>query len=141
MENSKHKAVWEWLQTCPFLTDLYFNLAQAGANTTTLVPSESINMAFVDGSCEKYYYCALTRWFLGSFEPNDTANIEKLIDFDRVSRWVEEQNEVRNYPAFPDGLAVQEVSVMPNQSGFIVEQNMEVAKFMLQFRIVYLERK
>ena len=136
---SKHKAVWEWLKTCPHIHDLFFNSARAEDGSTQLIPSEAVMETYLDGTSVRSYNCTLVRFMPVSFEPNDEANIEDLVDFDKVSEWVEEQNEAGNYPAFPEGQAVQEIQVSPNESGYMAMLEMGIAKYMLQFQIEYLK--
>ena len=136
---NKHKAVWEWLKTCPHIQDLFFNSARAEDGSTQLIPSESVVETYLDGTSVRSYNCTLVRFMPISFEPNDEANIEDLVDFDKVSEWVEEQNETRNYPAFPEGQTVQEIAVSPNESGYMAMLEMGIAKYMLQFQIEYLK--
>lgn len=137
--NSKHKAVWDWLQACPHVQDLFFNAARVDGGNTQLIPSESLIESYIDGSRLMSYDCALTRYQPISFEANDEANLEDTVDIDRLAEWVEAQSAAGNYPAFPDGCAVQEISVQPNEAGWMVMLDAGIAKYMIQFRIEYLK--
>lgn len=137
--DSKHRAVWEWLKTCPHIQDLFFNSARAEEGSTQLIPSESVVETYLDGTSVRNYSCTLVRFMPISFEPNDETNIDDLVDFDKVSEWVEDQNAVGYFPEFPEGQIVQEISVSPNESGYMAMLEMGIAKYMLQFQIEYLK--
>ena len=139
MNDSKHNAVWEWLAACPYIRDMFFNLAQTDVGDTTLVPSESVYQTFIDGSSIRLYNVALTRIMYCSFEPNDMANIANLVDFEQLAEWVDEQNARLAFPAFPADEIVQEIRVLPNESGFMVAQDATSCKYQLQFQIEYLK--
>lgn len=139
MEINKHQAVWDWLQTCPYIKDLFFNFSQSDPEDTALIPSEMVLARYLDGSSLRRYDCALTRIERLSFEPNDTANIDSVVDFEKIIAWLEEQNDLGNFPVFPDGETPTEITVSPNESGFAVAQDENVAKYMLQFQIEYLK--
>lgn len=138
---TKHEAVWEWLQGCPYITDLFFNAARADGGYTQLVPAESVTAEYIDGTSLRQYECSLIRFMELSFEPNDEANLRDAIDFDRLGEWVNEQNDMRNFPAFPEAETVQGISVSPNQGGYMVMLQDGMAKYMLQFQIEYLKER
>lgn len=141
MADSKHDAVWDWLQTCPHIKDLFFGLADTEEGGTKLIPSESVVETYIDGSSRRYYNCALTRFSPCSFEPNDTMNIENLIDFEQLGQWIEEQVEERELPVFPDGETIQDIAILPYESGFMVAQDLSSCKYMLQFQIEYIKER
>lgn len=136
---SKHDAVWAWLQACPHINDLFFNAATAGEGSVQLIPAESVVTEYVDGSSLRSYDCALVRFEPLSFEPNDEGNVRSLADFDRIGEWIEAQNDAGNFPEFPPGTAVQEMTVAPNGAGYMAMLDMGLAKYMIQFQIRYLK--
>lgn len=138
--DSKHWAVWAWLMGCPHIRDLFFNCAQSDGGDVALVPSESVRAQYIDGSSLRSYDVALTRVAPCSFEPNDAQNIEQLADFELLKAWVEEQNARSCFPLFPEGEDVQEIVLLPCESGFAVAQDGRSCKYMLQFRIEYVRK-
>lgn len=140
MANSKHEAVWDWLLTCPYITDLFFNYAQTkNADDTQLIPSELQMMQFIDGSRLMRYTVSLVRFIPISGDPNDIKNITDLVDFELVNEWVDEQNREQNFPDFPEGCIVEEVKALPNTAGFAVAQDFSSAKYMMQFQVQYIK--
>lgn len=132
MPNTRHEAVWEWLLGCPYIGDLFFNATRAEDGNTQLVPSESVIAEYIDGSKVYHYDVALTRVMPLSNDPNDTYNMDALIDFEQVAGWIDS-----NPPVFPDGYTVYSAQVVPSMSGFIAAQDTESAKYMIQFQIEY----
>ncbi len=132
MPETRHEAVWEWLLGCPYIGDLFFNATRAEDGNTQLVPSESVIASYIDGSKVYHYDVALTRVMPLSNDPNDTYNLDALIDFEQIADWIE-----NNPPVFPEGYVVYSAEVVPSMSGFIAAQDTESAKYMLQFQIEY----
>lgn len=138
---SKHMAVWEWLQSCPHIGALFFNAARADGGYTQLVPAESVLEEYIDGSSLRSYECTLVRYMDISFEPNDETNVEDMVDFDKLGEWVEAQNDAQRFPEFPAGQAVQQITVSPNQAGYMVMLDAGMAKYSLQFQIDYTKER
>lgn len=138
MASSKHRAVWDWLLTCPYIGDLFFNAMTDKAGGTCLVPSESVVEEYIDGGEKRNYNCALTRFQAFSADPNDMANIETVTDLEELGDWVRAQVRAGNLPAFPEGCHVTDIRVLPNESGFMVATDFHQAKYMIQFQIEYV---
>lgn len=139
MADSKHKAVWDWLMQCPHITDLFFVFSQTDDGDVSLTPSESIVQEYISGASFRTYDVAVTCASKCTFEANEIETIVNLVDFEQLGEWVEEQNEIRNFPEFPEGSTVQEIRVLPNEAGFVAAQDESGCKFMLQFQIDYIK--
>lgn len=138
MASNKHKAVWDWLQQCPYIKDLFFEAITVRQGGTVLVPSDSLIEEYVDGSEKHNYNCALTRFQPFSMDPNDMANITAVTDLETLQEWVRVQARRRNFPVFPEGCRVDDIRVLPNESGYMVAQDFAHAKYMIQFQIEYV---
>lgn len=141
MADSKHNAVWDWLITCPHIANLFFIFSQTDDGDVSMIPSESVIEEYINGASLRTYDVAVTGASKCTFEPNEIQTITSLTDFEKLAAWVEEQNESRNYPLFPDGSTVMDVRVLPNEGGFAVAQDETGCKFMLQFQIEYVKEK
>lgn len=139
MATNKHQAVWDWLTQCPHIGDLFFNASRAEDGNTQLVPSDQEVTSYIDGSSLRRYNCALTRFLAYSADPNDASNIDAVVDLEAVAEWVDAQVAAGNLPAFPAGESAQDARVLPNESGYMVAQDMTLAKYMIQFQIEYLK--
>ena len=138
MASNKHRAVWDWLLTCPLVGDLFFNMANPKIGGTCLVPSDQLVEEYIDGSEKHNYNCALTRFQAFSGDPNDMANITAVTDLEELGSWVRAQLQSGNLPAFPDNCQVTDIRVLPNESGYVVAQDFSQAKYMIQFQIEYV---
>ena len=137
MASTKHRAVWDWLQGCPYIGDLFFNAAQPKAGCTVLVPSDQLVEEYIDGTQIRNYNCALTRFQSFTADANDAANITVVTDLEELGEWVEAEARAGRLPAFPEGMRVTDIRVLPNESGYMVAQDMTMAKYMIQFQIEY----
>ena len=138
MASSKHRAVWDWLLTCPYVGDLFFNAANPKEGATVLVPSESIAEEYIDGSEKRNYNCALTRFQAFSSDPNDMANIVAVTDLEELGDWVRRQVKAGNLPEFPEDTRITDIRLLPAESGFMVAQDFHQAKYMIQFQVEYI---
>lgn len=139
MASDKHSAVWDWLQTCPLIGDLFFNAIDPKDGNTCLVPSDQLVTEYIDGSSLRNYNCALTRYQKFSSDPNDMVNIEAVTDLEALGEWVEEQLNEGNLPKFPENMQITDISVLPNSSGYMVAQDFTQAKYMIEFQIEYIQ--
>lgn len=143
--SSKHKAVWDWLQTCTEIADLFFNFSGEMQGSTLFAPitvyKDTANIEFADGSSERFYDYALAQIRPIDTTPNETGNIDQLEEFEALAEWISEQNDDKNFPEFPTGNTITEVSVLESNAGYVAAQDQYNAKYMLQFRIVYNHEK
>lgn len=138
MASNKHRAVWDWLQSCPLIGDLFFNAMAEKVGGTCLVPSDQKIEEYIDGSEKHNYNCALTRFQAFSGDPNDMENITAVTDLEELGDWVKEQVQDGNLPKFPDSMQITDIRVLPNESGYMVAQDFTQAKYMIQFQIEYI---
>jgi len=138
MASDKHTAVWDWLRTCPYIGDMFFNASRAEDGNTQLVPSDQEVARYIDGSSLRNYNCALNRFLAYSTDPNDGSNIEAVVDLEAVADWIDAQMDAGTLPEFP-GCVVNEARVLANESGYMVAQDGTLAKYMLQFQIEYMK--
>lgn len=136
--SNKHRAVWDWLEGCPLIGDLFFNAMTAKLGGTCLVPSDQKIEEYIDGSEKHNYNCALTRFQQFSGDPNDMANITAVTDLEELGDWVKRQVRAGNLPEFPEGTQITDIRVLPNESGYMVAQDFSQAKYMIQFQIEYI---
>lgn len=137
MRNSKHDAVWEWLQTCPHIKNLFFNFSRSAPGDTTLIPADTIMEEYIDGSSRRRYQCTLTCVMHCTYDPNDTANLDAVSEFEQIHAWIQRQNDTGNFPKFPVGETPAEIIITPDEIGYVVANDLSSAKYMLQFEIEY----
>ena len=138
---TRHEAVWDWLLTCPYIQDMFFNFSTVENGGTVLEPTTAYNdtaeQEFVDGSSIRNYEFSIVRFSVYSTAPNDRQNIDVLANVERIADWVTQQDAAGNYPAFPDGCRVLGIEVLPSNGGYVSAWDESGAKYMLQIRIRY----
>lgn len=139
-----HEAVWEWLQACPHIKDLFFNYARAGNGDTMLIPLTAYNdtlvQEFIGAGCsERRYDFSLIRFDAISDAPNSTENIRVLLDVEQIAAWIDQQDVIGNYPHMPEGCTVTQVAAYPPGTDYFAAQHEGQAKFLFQFHIDYLK--
>ena len=137
---SKHKALYDWVQT--FLDDnyLYFESADAYAGVRQLIPNygDYVNKTDVLGFKYKSYSFA----FIG-YEQLDTGtsdiNIQNMEIMDKFTEWIEEQKENENYPDFGPNCSDFELFPLQNMADLAMVTEDGLAKYILAVRIDYKE--
>ena len=144
--NDKHQSVWEWLLQCPAIQDLCFNFSTDDNGTTVLMPDAAFEdewedgMPFIDGSGEKIYTFSIAQFRELTTESNVSKNIDVLADVNAIAEWIEEQEELKNYPVFPKNCIINEVKAVPSDSDVSVETDNK-ARYMFSVQIKYLFKR
>lgn len=143
MADTKHEAVWDWLLTCPSITDMFFNFSQSENGDTILAPltaySDTPVRVFASGASERQYDFSLIRYDALSFEPNSEENMTVLGSIEAIAAWIEAQSAAGTYPAFPTGSTISSIEALPSNTGYVAARDDTGAKYQLQFRIEYLQ--
>ena len=140
MNTSIHNALWEWFAQCAAITKLFFNFSGTEDEATVISTAGDIALeTYIDGSQRRRYSFELIRYLPATFEPNDPGNIAMLEDVEAIIAWVHEQAVSGNLPAFPEGYAAEEISVLDEYAGFAVAQDGSMAKYMIPFAIDYMK--
>lgn len=144
---NKAEKIMEWLYLCPHIQDLYFNFSQSSDGDTVLIPNTAYTdewadgMPFIDGSGDKICVFTIIRFERFSTEPNSTENAEVLLDVQRIAEWIDEQEEKKNYPVFPENCTITNMKVLPFENGGLAGQDEENAKYMFSIQIEYYYEK
>ena len=140
--NEKNNAIWEWLKTCEYLKDMFFNFGEDKNNNTIIASnvSEANIKEFVDGSKKKVYQFTVIQFKKTSIIPNSKQNINTLVDVTSVMEWIEAQDKIRNYPNFGSLCLIESVKNLQNIPN-VAGQDKQGAKYMFAVEVTYLERK
>lgn len=135
---NKNLAIWEWVQSYPLLSDLFFNSAPAADGATSIVPisSEKVLKWYIGGSSMREYTFGIVQYKLTDVDtPNATEGIQSMYDVERFMNWVTEQNKLRNFPQFMgcDVISVEVLNNMPQVTG----RDSSMYKYMYQCRVTY----
>lgn len=144
---TKSEAVFQWLLNCPEIKDLYFAFGEQSKDNTILVPETAYTDEWADGSpwisgCgEKEYTFRLVRFMAVSDVPQSEVNITSAAVLERIAQWIDEQNNIRSYPDFPDNCTINEIKVLPFPNGGLAGRDEKTAKYMFAVKINYLYTK
>lgn len=152
----KNEVMVNYILTCPEFTEykLYFNYAEETDNSNHFVTiSDNIREKYIDGSQLKEYTFSIISYKSVSpsalvldngtltIKPNE--NIEEMAEVQKIINWVNEQNEIKNFPNFGPGTMVEEMSCTnddPNLAGITTDNTgTPLAKYSIIIRITYLD--
>lgn len=142
IQNNRNEALQEWLQESPYATDLFFNFAPTEPGTTAVAPvsGEAVIKRYLGGYSLKGYDFGVVQYIPVNMDvPNNTDNTDAMYSVEQFMNWVKEQNAQQNFPDF-EGCNVQRVEVLNNMP-VVAGQDDEVAKYMFQCRVTYVEKE
>ena len=149
----KNQAVIDFLATYEDIQNnpLFFNFINAkDSNYQFLTTSNdnTLNRSFIDGSVAKQYLFTLVitktitdlaivkEQGIANENLEDMANIQALMD------WVNEQDELQNYPNFGEQCVIEEMkttSENPNLDGINTDVTPALALYSMSIRIDYID--
>lgn len=153
MTVDKNQAVINFLIQCPQIRDnpLFFNFAEAkndNKQIVTMANDKSINKGFVDGSVSKRFTFTLIDYRSINYQalvklPNyQNENVSEFLDIQSIMDWVNEQNELRNFPDFGNDCAIENMRTAtdePNLNGVDTSVSPSLAKYSMSIIIEYLD--
>lgn len=137
---NKHKALQNWVKE--FLSDeyLYFQNADAYPRIRILFPNYGDYLIKTDICGFKYK--SYTFVFIG-YEQIDTGtsdiNANNMQIFDDFNYWLEEQQELNNFPDFGENCSEYEIVPLQNMANLASISEDGLAKYMLGVQINYKE--
>lgn len=138
---NKHEKVLDYLRQYPE-SPMFFNINVYEDNNISVntVANENIVKEYIDGTKEKQYDFAMV--FINSFSavPYSNENTEYIFNAEQFMEWIDEQEQLKNYPDFGENCFNYHISNLQNMPA-IAEQSEELTKYMFQIRITYTEQK
>lgn len=150
----KNKAMIAYLQQCPAVQSnpTYFNFAEAEDNTKQLVPlgnDKSVARPYIDGSVLRKYTLTIVDYRSVVYQalvnatgyPNE--NVEELADVQAVLDWVDEQNELGNFPDFGSDCVIDKIESLsdaPKLNGVDHSTTPNLAKYSFSIQVTYLDK-
>lgn len=149
----KNQAVIDFLITCPQIQSnpLYFNFLNAKDGNKQLISSgndRSVNKPYIDGSVQKQFtftlidYRSIAYQAVVKQQGYVNENVEEVLDVQAVMDWINEQNEIRNYPNFGTDCVIDEMRTLtdnPNLNGVDTSITPALAKYSMSIQIDYLD--
>lgn len=134
----RNKAVYEYLQSYPQLHSwLYFNtILDAPENASMLTGDDVVITEYIDGSKLKNYIFEVA--FLKEYDTGTSdINADAIEEAGNFCDWIDEQNELENFPVFDDG-EVQGIQINNQLPNMAVNQDTGTARYTLACVITYL---
>ncbi len=143
--NDIYEKIAEWLLNCEDIGSyVYFNVIPLDAGSASINSNSSsvtIN-TYNDGSKEVrlLFYVNIVK----EYDEAGTSdlNFEAMSIFDKIIKYVEDQNESGSYPELGDNITVSDIGcVYKAPEVYVTDDNPNIARYEGQFYIEYLERK
>ena len=127
----KSQAMIEFLLNCESISksSLYFNFLNASDEDkqfVTVTNDKIVHRPFIDGSVQKRFtftiidYRSVAYQELAKLNIQSNENVEEYLDVQGIIDWIEEQNELKNYPDFGSDCEIDEMKTTadnPNLNG------------------------
>ena len=135
------KQIGEWLSTYSAIYNwLYFNTItyEAGAFSFNSVPTSRNLVEYIDGSKEVELIFAIDMVRDYDSEQSDT-NYDAVNECENFAVWLEEQDNLENYPDLGEAITVTGVEVLDNVPIVSVNEEQTLSKYQFQVKINYTE--
>lgn len=147
---TKHQVMLEFLQTCPSIRDnpLFFNFGKVenNAHQANMQSDDvSLHRPYIDGTELKRYTFSLDSFKSVAYNPViqgfSDENMEEFAEVQSLIDWINEQDELRNYPAFEDCSIdkMRTLSTKPVLVGVDTTLTPPIAVYRISIQIDYLD--
>ena len=121
---------------------IYFNATvfEDGNTSINTIESERATKVYIDGSKEVELLFAIAMIKTYDTEMSNT-NIEAISEIDNFMTWIEEQNNIENYPFLGDNITVLEINVLDLSPSLAVDTEQNLSKYQFNCNIKFLESK
>lgn len=137
----KEKALQDWAQENPFLTDrLMFDFLGGKSGNCSLSPifQDAIVKKYIDGTAVRQYTFAWQVTFRIS-ETTDDINTQNMLLLRKWQAWIDEQQSLRNYPAFGEKCVIEKLENLHNMPQMAQRSENGTAKYQFFARLTYRE--
>ena len=153
MNVDKNQAVIDFLLDCPTIASnpLFFNFLNARDDDKQIVTQSNdtaLDKRYVDGSIKKRYIFSIIDFRSVAYIPipkvvgASNENVEEMFDVQGIVDWVNEQNDLQNYPDFGTDCVIdsmQTTSSNPNLNGVDVSVTPALSKYSISIQIDYVD--
>lgn len=145
----KNQSIIEYLLTCPSFvqSSLFFNFAEEEDGTNQFIKiADETKKKYIDGSELKTYTFNIISY--KSVASNAVVaeysdeNMEDMAEAQAIITWVNEQNDIRNFPDFGEKCTVDDIRCLTNDPDlFGVDTSVDppLAKYSIVIQIEYLD--
>lgn len=140
------ESIRKFILTCPFLNEssdegIRLNVNYLGENSTVYsieeVPCEPVLKTYINGDSERQF-----QFIFCSREPygaNEIQNIKNSGFYEDFAEWVEEQNDLKNFPILEGKCRSEEIKVL--SPGYAFQVATDKARYQIELRLKYLRKK
>lgn len=150
----KNQAVINYLIQCPAILNspLYFNFINAkdgGNQFVTETTDRYANRSFIDGSVLRIYTFTIISFKSAAdipvvkLEGYENENLSDMRDIQALIDWIQEQEELKNYPNFGENYVVEKISTTtdsPEFSGIDEQESPPLAVYSTSIQIEYIDK-
>lgn len=147
---NKTQAMLDFLQTCSTIRDnpLFFNFGKVenGAHQANMQSDDvSVHKPYIDGTELKRYTFHLDSFKSVAYNPVvqglSDENVEDFADVQELLDWINEQGDLKNYPAFEDCIIdkMRSLQSKPQLVGVNTTMSPPTAVYRISIQIDYLD--
>ena len=151
MSKSKSQIMIEYLETCPYIQDnsLFFNFGNVEDDAHQMVTTSDdirLQKPYIDGSVLKRYTFYIDSFKAIAYNPvieeYPDENVEDFQSATQLIDWIEEQNDIRNYPDFGEDCIIDEMHSQTEKPDLLfVDTSVtpQMAVYRITIQIIYLD--
>lgn len=150
----KNQAIIDYLLQCTDITgkSIYFNLINESNDSIQIITTaedKMMNKPYIDGSIDKRYtfniivFKSITDSPLVTQEGYTNENVDDLAEVQTLIDWINDQQDLGNYPDFGEDCQIDEISTTtetPRFDGINSEMNPPLAMYSISIVIQYLDK-
>lgn len=137
--------VRNFIKKCPYLEEfegairIGVDYLDKEATTYSIekVPCNPIIKKYVDGSCKKQELFIFTS--RESYGPDIINNLNNINFYENLVSWLEEKNRTGDLPILDGNREVEKIEILT--PGYAFQTDIDKARYQIQLRLIYIERK
>lgn len=139
------ESIRNFIKNCPYLEEfegaIRIGVDFLDKETTTYslekVPTNPIIKKYIDGSCKKQELFIFSS--RESYGPDVFNNLENINFYEKFAEWIEEMNIKGELPSLDNKREAEKIEVTSN--GYAFQTDVDRARYQIQMRLIYIERK
>ena len=135
------KGLQKYFKNCPVMENGNINVDNLGKDPIRYciepVPANPVIRKYTNGdSLNQYVFLLASRSYHGR---EVQQNIENSEWYEKLSEWIDAQNDADNMPDIGEGKVAQRIDVLTN--GYLLYADPNTARYQIQLRVVYYKKR